>query len=394
MICVFFKQIAVLALGIAAGASFACELEKFGNPLTGSSYKVTALLQEKINANVALEGVQKKMVTRGQRILSVDTATNTIFAEQGSGNRAIGIQASALEISSQVRVVIIAKMPAAMFTSDDAIKTELCSYAFAAKDGAVPIAAQGSPLPNATPESTTNSSTFNSGTRQAAPTLPENEFIKAGQPCLSGICIGDDLGSIQGIAWLNESPNFKKPRWSPNDTYVASLQKDGIAGPDEAMRKIASAIYYGVYGGEAIAALRRLDRVCNHLPFGISKSEFLSPSGHLTTVLFRPTLRGDRKTIFYRVYSISRHFSDALSEPQKEELSSKLKHAYEPVTRQYAFSYSRSGDFPNVTVERPSGRTGIEVRLSSAGNVMMNTRDAEDLKLQAVCGGKNSMSIN
>lgn len=393
MICVSFKQMAILAFGLATGASFGCDLEKSGNPLTGSFYKVTAVLQEKMNANVALDGVQKKMIARGQRILGVDMATNTISAEQGSGSRAVGIEASAVETLDQVRVVVTARMPAAMFTSDDAIKAELCSYASAAKDGTVAIAAQGSTLSNATPASSSSSNTLNPGTKQAA-AMPENEFIKAGQPCISGICIGDDLGSIQGIAWLNESPNLKKPRWSPNDSYVALLQKEGIGGPDEAMRKIASAVYYGVYGGEAIAALRRLNRVCNHLPFGISKSEFLSASGHLTTVLFQPTLRDDRKTVFYRVYAIFRHFSDALSEPQKEELSSKLKQAYEPVIRQYAFSYSRSGDFPNVTVERLTGRPGIEVRLSSAGNVMVNTRDADDLKSQAVCGGKKSMLIN
>jgi PI31 proteasome regulator N-terminal len=362
-----------------------CNFEKSGNALTGTSYQAKVFLPPSTSKD-AIVAIRAKLESSGQKIITIDVEQGTLQAEQPSksASKALPITALLRTTNNETESVVTIRLNPLQLAPDEAVKAELCSYALAANQ-----ASQGATNQSDLKKSAvlTNSTPSTKPVQDAN----DNEFIKNGLPCLSGVCIGDDITQIKGINWLSQHPVIKKDFRQANAGEV-NLLRGAFKAPDSTLQQIANSIVAGTFDSNGIASLTKVQASCDKLFVLNTIAHFKSQSGHLTQVLFQPTANSNTSEQVFRVTNINRAFEDAVTEKQKQDLSNALASSYKSVIETYKFAYSKQGEYPNVLINISNMRGKLELNLMEQTNVSLSRVDR--LKQNPSCGGAKSVQIN
>lgn len=362
-----------------------CNFEKSGNALTGTSYQAKVLLPPSISKN-AITAVRTKLESSGQKILSIDIAQGTLLAEQPSkgSSRALQLTASVRPMVNETESIATLRLNPLQLAPDEAVKTELCGYALAANQGVavavIPSDVQKSPA-----------ATSLVGVAKPTQEAADSEFIKNGIPCLSGVCIGDDVTKIRGVAWLARHPVLKRDLRQASAGEV-NLLRPILKASDDVLLQIATAIVAGTFDASAISSLAKVNASCDKLFVLSVVAYFKSESGHVTQVIFQPTANENTTEQVFRITNINRTFEDAVTAKQKQDLQSALVSKYKSVIDTYNLAYSRQGEYPSVQINLGNMRGMLELNLAESTNVSIPRTDR--LKQHPVCGGGKSVQIN
>jgi hypothetical protein len=383
----------VFAMNALSSQAQTCNLEKSGNALTGTTYLVSASMPT-LNTQNAIAAIRSKLEAVGQKIITSDLAQGTLQAEQPgkAGGRALPIVVTVKPVSNETYVAVAIRLNPLQLAPDEGVKTELCSYVMAAKQGSLDVIAQSAPTNPAQSNPSSAQSLPQSTSANAGQQTVNTEFIKNGYPCLSGVCIGDDITQIKGVNWETINPILKSSLRSASDSEVADLRKKLIA-PDSSLRQIASALSSNIFSANAIAALGGVEMAC--APFGTfgmtNTAYFKSQSGQITKVVFEPAAKENQPKQVFRVTTIFRNYVDAVTEKQKDDLREALEKSYYPVISTYNLAYSKQGAFSSVKIQRAMQK-GLDIFLTEPSNVQLNR---QDLLLQNTqCGGSKVIPVN
>jgi hypothetical protein len=347
-----------------------------------------------LNTQNAIAAIRSKLEAVGQKIITFDLAQGTLQAEQPgkAGGRALPIVVTVKPVSNETYVAVAIRLNPLQLAPDEGVKTELCSYVMAAKQGSLDVIAQSAPTNPAQSNPSSAQSFPQSTSANAGQQTVNTEFIKNGYPCLSGVCIGDDITQIKGVNWETINPILKSSLRSASDSEVADLRKKLIA-PDSSLRQIASALSSNIFSANAIAALGGVEVACAPFgTFGITNTAyFKSQSGQITKVVFEPAAKENQPKQVFRVTTIFRNYVDAVTEKQKDDLREALEKSYYPVISTYNLAYSKQGAFSSVKIQR-SMQKGLDIFLTEPSNVQLNR---QDLLLQNTqCGGSKVIPVN
>ena len=361
--------VSVLCL-LAAKTTLAndCVMSKSGNAFTGFSYRVS--LNSSVQTDIArsLDAAKAKLIERGQRILNTDVATGKLTAEQGTGARSIPLSLSIQSDIRNTRIDVDARLLPGMSVADEAIRGELCSYAQAAtSQNSAPAAAQAQDTGS-----------------QVASSNPDNEFIKNGFPCLSGLCVGEDITQATAVKWL-PTGLWMKTGYNvvPPDIALRNLKQIGIGGDDTTLQRIANAVARSHFRAEDIEALKKVQWLCQ--PFA-SNAEYSSSTGRPTRVEFSSFLDAQTGKLAFKVIRIVRDFPDVVSPSQRTDVDNSLRAAFQPVMDRYRAGQLRGniGNLPNVQLNTIVGLPTVSLQANPAG---------ADYREQERCGGKKKITI-
>jgi hypothetical protein len=159
-------------------------------------------------------------------------------------------------------------------------------------------------------------------------TLPRAEtVIKNAQPCLSGVCIGDDIRNIKHIRWEDIS-TLLKPGVSlkiPESDAIRLATR--IAPRDKVIsKKMEPYFHYGVFDSFALEQMRKIKYFCGATLQGAFRSE----SGYSTMVRFtvRATSEFEQKleiNLIHRSY-VGKHNGE-----ETDSLYAQLKERYDAI---------------------------------------------------------------
>ncbi|MGB4117306.1 MAG: hypothetical protein WBK51_12240 [Polaromonas sp.] len=380
----FFVFVALMTFTLGASAQ-SCGLEKSGSLLSGTTYIASANLPP-LSPQIAMAGIRKKLEASGQKILSSDLAQGNLQAEQPgrSGGRPLSISVNVRPVGNETSVAISIRLNPLQLSTDDAVKTELCAYVMAAMHSSQDVSRQSS---------ASNETALQSTPVNRAQQNTNNEFIKNGFPCLSGVCIGDDITQIKDINWLSANPLLKRPVRPASESDLNQLRKQLIA-PTPTLKLIASALNAYFFNADSIAALSGVQVAC--VPFKrysiANVAYFTSQSGQLTTVNFEPDTKESNATQLFRVTSISRQYPNAVTEKQKTDLIDALRRSYLPLVSFHEQPSSQQGSLPTVEAARPPIGEGVFVHLGEPSNTRLNRADS--LLKHPKCGGSTAIPIN
>jgi hypothetical protein len=363
-----------------------CNFEKSGNALSGNAYQASIRFPS-ITTKSAIDGMSSKLESSGQKILGTDIAQGTLKAEQPSKNsgRALPISASVRQTKDGTEIVVTIRLNPLQLAPDDAVKTELCAYANAATQGNVNAGTQTDVAKNV--EASISATVAETAKNDQA--SAKSEFVKDGNPCISGVCIGDDITQIKGVKWTAQHPAIRERQTiAYNGQIIVSAEK--FIAPKPVLQQISAALIARNFDASSIAALNRIQIACDKFDFISSTAHFLSPSGHVTTVFFQPTANNDFKGQTFRVTHIQREFDTAVTDKQKGELSNALSQNYQSVIAADRNDAYRSGKFPSVEI---SNVLGAGIRLSLKENGISSTKRVDNLLQNLKCGGSKTISV-
>jgi len=369
-ICAGLALLFTLPISSVASAAPACFFAKSGNAITGTTYEASLLIDVASSSSV-LSGVRAKLEASGQKTLSFDPVQGTLKAEQPSSNpsRSLPIAASVRQNGNQLEAKVSISLRPLQTTRDDAVNAELCSY-----------------LQGPYPSDQTSPASVNSKTAQSA-SIPDSEFSKGGMPCLSGICIGDDITKVTSVQWNAVDPGTNQKPVPATDGQVQLLQKTLIA-PDATLRKVASSIQAFHFNSAAISSLRDVRAACGSLQVVTS---FMSQSGHLTRVFAQPTAVGSSETPTFLVTHVMRVFKDAVTSAQKQDITASLLKAYAPIIHLRETSYSKQGELPNVLI---TSDAYLNLQLELLEPAATALARVDRLRSNALCGGAKTIKID
>jgi hypothetical protein len=163
--------------------------------------------------------------------------------------------------------------------------------------------------------------------RQALFANPLPGTMKDGLPCLSGICLGDDVRALGPIKWeeMRLTKNQVPPRAQKLTPLELDRAKSAIAPqPEATVRAIGPYLLAGAFDAYAIEQLKKVPAVCWHTNLdGI----FFSESGYQTFVRITPRAV-DARTQVLEVTLIKRVFTGVDTSSQQEALSADLEKRY------------------------------------------------------------------
>lgn len=192
--------------------------------------------------------------------------------------------------------------------------------------------------------------------------------VKDGRPCVSGICIGDDISALSGVKW-DTATMFRQPvklgRLSESDQKRLTER----FAPASKAAVIAAAPYlqFERFDNEAIPKLAKVVGYCSRLPTPLS-GEFKSESGYLTTVAVNVVPGEHPAEQALRVEYIKRVFPERLTKAQLNELEGQLAARYAGVKRGVDGKVS-SWDFKTYTRELTLQRA-YDKRIAQAGDLL------------------------
>jgi hypothetical protein len=156
------------------------------------------------------------------------------------------------------------------------------------------------------------------------------DYVRDGRPCLSGICVGDELSTLSGIKWkvatgmIGDKP-LKTLKYQ--DSAIKGLT--GKFAPASAVAATAAAPYLlgAAFDGEAIPKLAKVTGFCEPLPLDLT-GNFDSESGHATRVIVSAEPGADPASQSLRVKLIIRKFPQEYTSDQIRALAKQLKERY------------------------------------------------------------------
>jgi hypothetical protein len=145
------------------------------------------------------------------------------------------------------------------------------------------------------------------------------DSVKNGNPCLSGICVGDDLLTHKALNWVPLPPH--------NTTdYDIEVAKAIVAPqPPAVLRGAASTIAFHHVDASRFDNLAKIKGYCQEQTF---VGDFLSESGFRTTVTSEAFPSADSSSQIVRVALITRNFPDGYTDEQINQLHQQLKKDY------------------------------------------------------------------
>lgn len=158
-----------------------------------------------------------------------------------------------------------------------------------------------------------------------------DDNVHDGRPCLSGICVGDEISTLAGIKWQPAAgitgtinPNAK--------VDISRLLKK--FAPSSAADVTAAAPYllYKGFDGQSIQKLAKVKGFCEKDVLGVI-GNFMSDSGHKTRVFVNVVPGSDPSIQTLRVTKIERIFPAEYTREQLNELSKQLEGRYQGVKK-------------------------------------------------------------
>lgn len=158
------------------------------------------------------------------------------------------------------------------------------------------------------------------------------DYVRDGRPCLSGICVGDEILTLTGIKWQPATNILGVPIKSNDQVDMKSLLKK--FAPSAATEVAAAAPYlmYSGFDGQAIQKLAKVTGFCERNVVGLV-GKFMSDSGHKTQVYVNVVPGADPSTQSLRVTQIERTFPAEYTREQINELSKQLEERYRGVKK-------------------------------------------------------------
>lgn len=168
--------------------------------------------------------------------------------------------------------------------------------------------------------------------RQALVSNPLPGTMKDGLPCLSGICLGDDLRALPPIRW--EEMRLTKNQVPLRTQKLTPLEferaKTAVAPqPEATVRAVGPYLLAGAFDAYAIEQLRKVPAVCWQTNLD---GMFISDSGYQTFVRVTPRAV-DARTQVLEVTLIKRVFRGIDSSSQQEALAADLEKRYGAIAR-------------------------------------------------------------
>jgi hypothetical protein len=236
---------------------------------------------------------------------------------------------------------------------------------------------------------------------------PKNtsEFSKNNLPCIAEICVGDGLTELEKIKWEKvtaQSPFSRKKylieeKVSPDE--IKKLQKNWKEINPQNAQYLPNP-FLGHFDNDNIKDLSKLTATCSSSSL---TGHFVSASGNPTFIKIRlKSWDKDFTKQQWSVISILRTYPKAKSDKQKDEIEKELNERYKVTSTIYAKAFDSSKSF-NVN-ETTAGvgfyefgtygdlHNGFSVGITLSRIVESN--DAERLKMHPFCGGNEKISIN
>jgi hypothetical protein len=170
------------------------------------------------------------------------------------------------------------------------------------------------------------------------------DYVRDGRPCLSGICVGDEITALSKIKWQPASYHGK-PITSMT-LRIKDVENNVVKhfSPNAAEAARDAALYLGTdsFDGKAIPKLVRIKGFCERMiSRGMFANDdgmgmlgiFTSESGHKTSVSINVVPGIDPASQSLRVIEIKRLFPREYTQEQMTELTSQLEERYSGVQK-------------------------------------------------------------
>lgn len=241
-----------------------------------------------------------------------------------------------------------------------------------------------------------------------------DDNVHDGRPCLSGVCVGDEISALSKVKWLPPSVFGQPISLKINDAQIKILQKHFAPSAAAVVRAAAPYLNIDSFDNKAIPRLAKVKGICepfNHqhymyippdAPFALGGGKpvkepsfadqvageyiltdmnrmegyFLSESGHRTKVVVALALGKDPAWQSLRVASIQRFFPNEYTNDQMVELSKQLKERYQGVAQV-------NGNWPSPT--EPNWSLEGKVLTLNAATVKYTTQAGDHLKQYPGC---------
>ncbi len=314
---------ATLLLASQAAVAAPCDdnFSVSGNFLSGKVFSSWAILAG-VKPDSAFKNLTAFTLAHGFKIVASDKERGTISAVQAASmasGKKIPLEISLVTSADGLKLSLSYATPGAAMSPEEAVKAHFCKT----------IAAAGNPIDDAiAPTAKSSAAGAKPDAGAAAPVEPSasasSEFVKNGMPCLGGVCIGDEVGTLGKIKLdvipaknLHAQEGYVK-MWAPKLATGAT--------PIEALREASPYMALGQFDNGGIAKLARLKGFCDRVSnvYATYKSE----SGFVTTigVAAMPAVAPAVATL--RVVSIQRKYPDAYTKAQFMELNEQFKQRY------------------------------------------------------------------
>lgn len=357
-----------------------------GNFLTGNSYKTQAPLPGVAMAH-AFQRALQFTVENGFTLLNSNPQLGQISAAQSAQlakGKQVPLNIVVREEGDGAVLTLNYTLGPGQMSPEAAIREHFCKTIAAAASGPAPAAPVAKAVQSAAPAAVAAGELWPGASSAAA------EHFRAGQPCMSGLCIGDDIAQATHIRWEPWDPNLSdaRRRMPPSKGWLDTAAST-VKGTRAAQEAIASGLTNFSYDGPGLAALKGVQAVCAPLPGGDPAAYFKSASGHVTKVEFVPTAGASGKTVF-RVRTLSRIYRNALSAAQQKEVLEASYAQYLPLLK--AHETLRGNPEPRwPSYSTSTSALGVHVMLLEASAQSWNRKDG--LLSQAACGGAAKVSL-
>lgn len=201
------------------------------------------------------------------------------------------------------------------------------------------------------------------------PALAQDDAVRDGMPCLSGICIGDELSTLADVEWLEARSTRPAPglsslrltkEYDPSPLAVRKVLKmfpDGASPPPE---ELMPYLAHGTFDSTVLAEIAELEGFCE--PWDSLyplEGQFESASGHVTIVGVNVRAGENPEDQALRVSRITRKYEGEYTAEQRRDL-------VDQIDQRYAGIPEHGNEFPNVKFD------GSTLRLWESADTWQN----------------------
>lgn len=157
-----------------------------------------------------------------------------------------------------------------------------------------------------------------------------DDSVRDGQPCLNGICVGDDITALSKIKWDTVTSMIgNKPvkSFKIRDASLKELMQNFAPDAASAVKEAAPYLLQKGFDSEAIPKLSRIKGFCQPIDLDLT-GHFKSDSGFPTRVIVNVEPGGTAAEQSLRVKFIIRRYPQEFTTAQIRELAEQLKARY------------------------------------------------------------------
>jgi hypothetical protein len=216
-------------------------------------------------------------------------------------------------------------------------------------------------------------------------TANAEDSIRNGNPCLNGVCIGDEISTLtaSGVKWQPPQPMGVGGKTIPlkiNDSDLKGVLQDFSPTETTAVTAAAPYLKWNAFDSQGIIKLAKVTGFCNR-GFGVVGT-FISESGHKTFVTANVVPGADPSSQSIRVTLIERSFPREYTRDQLNELSKQLAERYAGIKKVSSRMFAHSaGTLPSWAFE-VSSETKLSLMAPSDSFLKIN----DQLKKYPGCG--------